>query len=31
MGIALILLGLAAAGLVVDFAIENWSDAAAAG
>ena len=28
MGIALILLGLAAAGLVVDFAIENWSDAA---
>jgi uncharacterized integral membrane protein len=28
MGIALILLGLAAAGLVVDFAIENWSAAA---
>ena len=28
MGIALILLGLAAAGLVVDFAIENWSTAA---
>jgi uncharacterized integral membrane protein len=28
MGIALILLGLAAAGLVVDFAVENWSDAA---
>lgn len=28
MGIVLILLGLAAAGLVVDFAIENWSDAA---
>src|SRR4029450_7315207 len=28
MGIALLLLGLAAAGLVVDFAIENWSDAA---
>ena len=27
MGIALILLGLAAAGLVVDFAIENWSTA----
>jgi membrane protein implicated in regulation of membrane protease activity len=25
MGIALILLGLAAAGLVVDFAVENWS------
>src|SRR5215211_3969258 len=25
MGIALILLGLAAAGLVVDFGIENWS------
>ena len=28
MGIALILLGLAAAGLVVDFAMENWSAAA---
>ena len=28
MGIALILLGLAAAGLVVDFAVENWSAAA---
>ena len=28
MGIALILLGLAAAGLVVDFAVENWSSAA---
>jgi hypothetical protein len=28
MGIALILLGVAAAGLVVDFAIENWSTAA---
>jgi len=28
MGIALILLGLAAAGLVVDFAVENWSGAA---
>jgi uncharacterized integral membrane protein len=28
MGIALILLGLAAAGLVVDFAVENWSEAA---
>lgn len=27
MGIALILLGLAAAGLVVDFAVENWSAA----
>ena len=25
MGIALILLGLVAAGLVVDFAVENWS------
>jgi uncharacterized integral membrane protein len=28
MGIALILLGLVAAGLVVDFAVENWSAAA---
>jgi hypothetical protein len=28
MGIVLILLGLAAAGLVVDFAVENWSSAA---
>ena len=28
MGILLILLGLAAAGLVVDFAVENWSAAA---
>ena len=28
MGIVLILLGLAAAGLVVDFAVENWSAAA---
>jgi uncharacterized integral membrane protein len=28
MGIALILLGLVAAGLVVDFAVENWSSAA---
>jgi uncharacterized integral membrane protein len=28
MGIALILLGLAAAGLVVGFAVENWSAAA---
>ena len=28
MGIALILLGLAAAGLVVDFAVENWTAAA---
>jgi len=28
MGIARILLGLAAAGLVVDFAVENWSAAA---
>ena len=28
MGIVLILLGLAAAGLVVDFAVENWSGAA---
>src|SRR6266508_2635957 len=28
MGIALILLGLAAAGLVVDFVVENWSAAA---
>ena len=28
MGIALILLGLAAAGLIVDFAVENWSSAA---
>jgi uncharacterized integral membrane protein len=27
MGIALILLGFAAAGLVVDFAVENWSAA----
>jgi hypothetical protein len=28
MGIALILLGLVAAGLVVDFAVENWSEGA---
>ncbi|HKN80950.1 MAG TPA: hypothetical protein VJZ98_06405 [Actinomycetota bacterium] len=28
MGIALILLGLVAAGLVVDFAVENWSTGA---
>ena len=28
MGIVLILLGLVAAGLVVDFAVENWSAAA---
>ena len=28
MGIALILLGFVAAGLVVDFAVENWSAAA---
>jgi len=28
MGIALILLGLATAGLVVDFALENWSSGA---
>ena len=28
MGIALILLGLLAAGMVVDFAVENWSEGA---